>query len=266
MNLLRFIFSKWFLINLGISMVMVFLIYILISWQLGRYTHHGQEIAVPELVGKSLHEVDSLLGIGNFIAEIVDSLYDENKLPGEILMQNPASGSFVKENRRIYLTINTQYTPTIQLPELINQSARQVEATIPILGLKVGEHIYKTSPYHNLVLDVLYNGESVGKGGELPMNAVLSLVIGQSGSLPLVDLPSILDRTLDEADSLLIANNLELGLTVECLACETELDSLQARVYRTNPQYKPGKQVRLGSTIDVWLTNEPISQDTLNTP
>jgi len=41
MNLLRFIFSKWFLINIGLAILVVILSFYIINKRLADYTHHG---------------------------------------------------------------------------------------------------------------------------------------------------------------------------------------------------------------------------------
>lgn len=261
MNVIRFLFSKWFLINLAIASAIFLLLFFLVNMQLAKITNHGQQIEVPELRGFTIDSIDDLIAQGSFRIQLIDSLYDETMEPGAILLQNPLPGSKVKENRRIYLTINTLNPPMIELPALINKSARQVEATIGILGLKIKDKVYRDSPYNNLVLDVLYENESVGKGAKLPLDARLSLVIGNSGRLPMVNLPNLLNHTASEADSILRLSGLELGIMVECEQCMTPKDSIQALIYRSSPQYKTDKKVRLGSTIDFWATT--LMPDTL---
>jgi len=256
MNLLRFLFSKWFFLNLLIAGLIVVLSFFLINRQLNKYTLHDQELVVPDLHGYSSDSLADMLKRGKFRMKIIDSLWDKNIEPGAVILQNPESGSLVKENRSIYLTINSHQPPLVKLPALIDQSLRQAEATIRILHLEIKEIIYRESPYNNLVLDVLYEGESVAEGGELPLNSSLQLVIGSNMDLPLVNMPDLLYLKPGEADSVLMDYKLNLGLMIDCIGCFNGEDSAAAVISRTNPQYKPEKQVRMGSSIDYWLSVE----------
>ena len=261
MNLLRFIFSKWFLINIGLAILVVILSFYIINKRLADYTHHGESIEVPDLRGYSSDSIADLLSRKKFRMIIIDSLYDKELASGAIILQNPAPGSLVKENRSIYFTINARQAPNILLPAMVNQSGRQVIATLKVLGLQVEKKKYKTSPFDNLVLDILYNGESVAEGAELPVNSKLTLIIGTSNNLPLVSMPNLNNLRPGLADTLLLNMGINLGLMIDCNQCFTAEDSASALIYRTSPQYKPNKRVRIGSTIDYWVS--PLPADSL---
>lgn len=261
MNLLRFIFSKWFVLNVAIAVVLVAISFFFINNRLANYTHHGQTIEVPDFRGYSFDSIADIMKENEFRMKIVDSLYDKELAPGVIILQNPTPGSLVKKNRSIYFTINARNTPNILLPVLVNQSSRQVIATLNVLGIQIKEKKYKTSPYDNLVLDVLYQGESVAEGAELPVNSELTLIIGTSNNLPMVPLPELINLRPGQADTLLRELGLNLGLMIDCNECFTAEDSASALIYRTSPQYNPDKSVRIGSTIDYWIS--PLPADSL---
>lgn len=258
MNIFRFLFSKWFLINLAIAIVVVIGSFILINNRLANYTHHGQEIEVPDFRGYSADSIEDILVKKKFRMKIIDSLYDAEVTPGAIILQNPLPGSMVKENRSIYFTINANKAPNILLPSMVNQSSRQVVATLNVLGIQIKRRIYKTSPFNNLVLDVIYNGNSVAEGAEVPINSELTLVIGTNNNLPMVTLPDLNSLKPNEAKILLKDRGLTLGLMIDCNECFTGEDSAAAVIYRTSPQYKPDKRVRLGSSIDYWITAQSV--------
>jgi beta-lactam-binding protein with PASTA domain len=258
MNLFRFLFSKWFLINIAIAIIVVIVSFVVINKLLGNYTHHGQEIEVPDYRGYSSDSIQDILNQTKFRMKIVDSLYDKEIRPGAIILQNPVPGSMVKESRSIYFTINAHNAPNILLPAMVNQSSRQVVATLNVLGIQIKRKIYKNSPFNNLVLDVLYDGKSVAEGAELPINSELTLVIGTNNSLPMVALPDLNMLKPNEARLLLKEKELYLGLMIDCNECFTGEDSAAAVIYRTSPQYMPDKRVRLGSTVDYWITAKQV--------
>ena len=261
MNLLRFIFSKWFYLNIAIAVVVVVVSFVFINNRLANFTHHGESIEVPDFRGYSSDSIEELLAQKKFRMKIIDSLYDKDLAPGAIILQNPSPGSMVKENRSIYFTINAHNAPNILLPPMVNQSSRQVIATLNVLGINIKEKQYKASPFDNLVLDVIYEGESVGEGTELPINSQLILVIGTSNNLPLVPMPELINLRSGQADTLLRDLGLNLGRMVDCKNCFTFEDSTLSTIYRTDPQYKPDKRVRIGSTIDYWIS--PLPADSL---
>jgi beta-lactam-binding protein with PASTA domain len=166
----------------------------------------------------------------------------------------------VKENRRIYFTINAHAAPMVRIPPLVDQSKRQALATLEILEIEATVS-YKVSLYDGLVLDVIYDGQSVAEGGSLPLGSKVELVVGESNDLPRVLMPNLVGLSFYELDSALQAYSLNLGMIIDCISCETELDSINARVIRTYPQYKEDKRVKMGSVVDIWLSNAP--SDTL---
>jgi beta-lactam-binding protein with PASTA domain len=60
------------------------------------------------------------------------------------------------------------------------------------------------------VLDVIYNGNSVAEGAELPVNSQLTLIIGTSSNLPFVTLPDLTNLRPDKAETLLMGLGLNL--------------------------------------------------------
>ena len=258
MNFFRFLFSKWFLINVAIAIVVVIVSFIVINNRLAKYTYHGQEIEVPDYRGYPSDSIEDILDKTKFRMKIIDSLYDKEIKPGAIILQNPVPGSMVKENRSIYFTINAHNAPNILLPPMVNQSSRQVVATLNVIGIQIKRKIYKTSPFNNLVLDVLYNGKSVAEGAEIPINSELTLVIGTNNNMPMVTLPDLNMLKPNEARILLQEKGLNLGLMIDCNECFSGEDSATAVIYRTSPQYKPDKRVRLGSSIDYWITAQSV--------
>jgi len=168
----------------------------------------------------------------------------------------------VKENRRIYFTINSFSAPIVKLPPLIDQSKRQAMATLEILELVADTITYKVSPYDGLVLDVLYKGRSVAEGADIPLGSHLRLIIGENNDLPRVAMPDLSGLRMQQIDSALNAYSLKLGMIIDCVDCENADDSTNATVFKTYPQYKLNKRVRMWSTVDIWL--EKTNNEKLN--
>ncbi len=255
MGFFQFLFSKSFLKNAALAVVVFIIAVFIVNIRLSQVTLHNEEIGVPDFRGQHISEIESLLESKKLRMTVIDSLYDRSLNPGEIIQQDPAPGSMVKENRKIYFTINSHAAPLVKLPPLVDQSKRQALATLEILELTVEKISYKVSLYDGLVLDVLYKGQSIAEGTDLPLGSQVQLVIGENSDLPRVMMPNLLGLRIDQIDSALSAYGLNKGMIIDCIHCETTDDSSMAKVFRTYPQYSIDKRVRMGSTVDIWLSN-----------
>lgn len=254
MGLFRFIFSKSFVKNVVIATIVFVIGVFFVQYRLESVTLHGEEIGVPDFRGYQIDNIGEILERKKLRMEVVDSLYDRVLEPGAIIQQDPEPGSMVKENRRIYFTINSHSAPMVKIPPLIDQSKRQALATLEILELEVENVVYKVSLYDGLVLDVLYEGQSVAEGADIPLGSSVELIIGESNDLPRVSMPNLIGLRMDQVDSVLNSYSLSKGMIIDCVECESASDSSSARVFRTYPQYKGNKRVRMGSSVDIWLT------------
>lgn len=184
MGIFRFIFSKTFLIQLGIAAV-VFLILVFLAFEwLESYTRHGELIKVPDMTGMALDEVDEKLDELNLRHEVIDSAnFNPDYAPYAVIEHAPDGGSFVKQNRMIYLTLNPSGYAKIEIPDgLINLTKRQVESTLLSLGFKIGDITYKPDIAEDVVLEMRHNGELVEGGDKLKKTSTIDLVLGD-GSL-----------------------------------------------------------------------------------
>lgn len=220
---------------------------------MNNFTLHNEEIGVPDFRGYQVDNIDEMLERKKLSMTVIDSLYDRSLDPGAIIQQDPEPGAMVKENRRIYFTINSHQAPIVKLPPLIDQSKRQALATLEILEIEADNITYKISPYDGLVLDVLYNDVSVAEGADLPLGSSVHLIVGENANLPKVMMPDLTGLKLHQVDSALKAYSLVRGMIIDCDGCENELDSNNAIITRTYPQYKQNKRVKMGSNVDLWL-------------
>lgn len=170
--------NRFFWINLiGMIVAVVAISWGTLMW-LDGYTRHGEAVVVPPVKGMQLTEGESMLHNRNLKAVVVDSSYVKGKAPGEILEQNPVGGAKVKEGRTVYLTINTDRTPLVNVPDIMdNSSLRQAEAKLRALGFKVTEPVY-ISGEKDWVYSVKYKGRELRAGEKVPREATLTLCVG----------------------------------------------------------------------------------------
>lgn len=180
MSFFRFLFSKTFLIQLVLAVIAaVLIVFIILQW-LDFSTNQDQKIEVPALAGLSLDQVDTRLEELDLRREILDSAnYDPDFPPYSVLEQAPVAGKFVKENRKIYLTLNPSGYKKVEIPEgLLRKSRRQVEPTLKSLGFEIGTISYKPDFAKDVVLEMRHQGRELESGASLLKTSKIDLVLG----------------------------------------------------------------------------------------
>lgn len=179
MNFVKYIFTKnfWlqFLFALIITMVLVFA---LMSW-LAYRTNHGQEVAVPNLELLLLDEAEKKLDKSKLKYVLLDTLeYDPTKPKFAILFQDPQPGVKVKPNRKVYVKINAGDYKQVTVPDMVQKSYRQLENTFRVLGLQIGDTIYKSFLGKDIVMEMTYQGKPLIPGTKLKKTSKVDFVLG----------------------------------------------------------------------------------------
>jgi len=178
MNFFRFLISKSFFIQIGIATISLSLLIIIMKWWLGFTTNHEQKIQVPNLNKMSLSNVETTLKELNLDFLVIDSASYNPKYPKQsVIEQTPQSGSFVKEKRKIYLTLNPSKYRDITIPDLNGQSKRQAITQLQSIGFKIGKFLY-IRDYKDVIRGLKSNGKKLKSGSKLEKNAVIDLIMG----------------------------------------------------------------------------------------
>ncbi len=148
------------------------------------YTRHGHNVVVPDLVGLQVEEANIILNAQGIHAEIVDSIYLADAVPGAILAQAPKPNNRVKEGRSIYLTIYSKSPKEVAVPGLVDYSTRQAVALLNSLGFTQLNIKEVPSQYSGLVIAVEYRGKRLAPEEKIPAGSPLQLVVsGSSGGM-----------------------------------------------------------------------------------
>ncbi|HLU18177.1 MAG TPA: PASTA domain-containing protein [Edaphocola sp.] len=197
--------SFWF--NLLLIIGLCFLLYFAFFASLSQITRHGDELTVPDIKGKSAVEAVAELKKMGFEV-VVDSTYDTLAAPLTILDVQPEFGATVKRGRSIFLTINKQNPPEIEMPNLLNLSLRSAVILLRNNKLEVGDTIYKPDMAKGAVLAQLWNGQPVPPGQKLPQGTTIDLVIGDGYSKTSIPVPNLINLTFTDAKFILDSLNL----------------------------------------------------------
>ena len=168
MSLIKFLSSKDFVKQLGLALVAVIVISFLMLMWLKSYTHHGDFETVPQLKGKSLDVVEIELDDNNLKMVVQDSAnYNPDYPAYSVIEQQPEAGAQVKENRKIYLTLNPSGYRKIGIPNIIRRTYRQAKPTIEALGFKIGKTIYVDHIGKDMVMEMHCNGKKLNPGDKI---------------------------------------------------------------------------------------------------
>lgn len=241
------------LVVVGLFIVMFFYVYLPLT------TNHGESITVPDLEGLTLQQAESFLEERDLRYIVTDSSYNPKLPPLAIISQDPAKNAKVKVNRRIHLVINATRPPMEQVPNIIDNSLKQAEQLLESYGFKKGEITYVPDIAANVVLRLFYNGKEITKkqmeeGFLLPKGSKIDMEVGDGLGNTSFDLPNLVGKPLAEVQFLLRGMGLDVGNIIYESAGGRELGI----VIRQKPTYEPGKKVKTGEVIDLWVTgNEP---------
>ncbi len=254
MSLKNFILSKLFLKNLAFAFtIVVGVIMILLIW-MNFYSRHGQARPVPDFFGLSLNQAQELAKKNKLRYEVIDSVYTTIVPRGCVAEQNPKPGFKVKKWRNIVLTLNAFNPEMVAMPNLVDLPIRQAIALISSSGLEMGQPKYKPDLSIGIVLEQLYNGKQVTEGDSLQKGSVIDLVLGKGLSNKRTSVPDLIGMGLEPARNKILITSLNLGTYIYDNTIKSEEDTLNAFVYKQNPEFKDDASLQLGSAIYLWLS------------
>jgi eukaryotic-like serine/threonine-protein kinase len=254
MSFKNFILSKLFLKNLGFALVIIVgVIMMLLIW-MNFYTRHGQARPVPNFVGLTMEQTTRLAKKSKLRYQIIDSIYTTAVPLGSIAEQNPKPGFKVKKWRNIVLTINAFHPEMVAMPNLIDLPKRQAILLIESSGLEIGLLKYRPDLSVDVVIDQQYNGKNIPEGDSLQKGSVIDLVLGKGLSNQRTPVPYLIGMRLNAAKNKILAASLNLGTFVYDKTILINSDTLNAFVYKQNPEFREDATLQLGSAIYLWLS------------
>lgn len=173
--------SRFLWLNLLAMVIVVIGLCWGVHWGLNVYTHHDEAIPVPNFYRMDIKKARRLMAQHDIKVQVTDSGHN-HLLPAEvILIQTPEEGTFIKSGRTIYVTINSLTSPTVSIPDIIdNSSRREAEALLKNMGFNLlaprmveGEKDW--------VYGVIRDGKNLTAGEKVTTEVPICLVIG-SGS------------------------------------------------------------------------------------
>lgn len=177
----------WLLLNILIMVaVSIILIVITFRW-MQSYTRHGQYITVPDVSGMYEEEAGQALAAAGLKYEVSDYKFDKSMVEGGVIEQNPKAGAYVKQERKIYLTLNSGKEPVKAVPDLAdNSSLRAAESQLRAAGFKLSPTVYVDGDL-DWVYEIRYKGAVIEAGTEIPEGSVLTIVAGNGNPVEIIE-------------------------------------------------------------------------------
>lgn len=178
-NFFNFIKSRVFLINIGLAfLLMILFAYLALQWLKGS-THHGEFVQVPDLSKLSVMEMREVIEEANLRYEVLDSAnYDPEYPRFSIIEQNPPAGNKVKQNRKIYVTVNPSGYKKVTVPNVIQVTQRNASSMLRAVGLDVQRVTYIDELGKDMVYYIRHKGKTIKPGDKLPKTSKVELVCG----------------------------------------------------------------------------------------
>jgi beta-lactam-binding protein with PASTA domain len=254
MSLKNFLLSKIFLKNMGLAVIIIVgLVMVMLIW-LSFYTRHGQARPIPDFYGLTMEQTAKLAKKSRLKYQVIDSVYTSLVPRGCVAEQNPKPGFKVKKWRNVVLTINAYNPEMVAMPNLVDLPIRQAIALIASSGLEMGELRYRPDLSINVVIEQHCNGKNLTEGDSLQKGSVIDLVLGKGLSNQRTSVPDLTGMSLEPARRKILISSLNLGTYIYDNTIINSNDSLNAFVYKQNPEYREETTLQMGSAIYLWLT------------
>lgn len=252
----KFITNRPFWVNLLAAAALALLIIFILLKMLGWITKHDSYLKVPAVLGKKTTEAVKMLKENGFQVEIVDSVYTDTAKAGIVLKQLPDPDATVKINRTVFITVNRQIPPMIDMPKLEGQSLGFALDILERNHLKLGDTIFKPDFQAGYVLEQQYNGVHIPEKAKVRWGSSITLVVGKVSDEQFM-VPSVVGMTYGEAKSMLEG----LGIVIATVIADPDVkDTSSAFVWKQTPERfdddrKP-RYIRAGQVMDLRVSQK----------
>lgn len=265
-NVFKFIARQSFIVNLLVAILLIFLLGFLFFESLGWLTHHGEYLKVPSVTGKSVDDAVSELKKEGFDVIITDSLYNDSMPLNTVKKQLPDAGATVKVNRTVFLNVNPQTLPMIEMPNLVGLSYRFALDKLSKNHLKLGDTTMRPDFMKGSVLEQRYQGNKINGGATIRWGSAVDLVVGAGLEAQKIPVPNLVGMTVAEGKALLQEKGIILAAI---LPTGNVTDTSNAFIYKQNPEVfafgNTPAYIQPGQTMDIWIQVERPVIDTLKT-
>lgn len=258
---------KDFFIHVGILLASTALIITFVFWiYLPVKTNHGETITVPDIIGMNPDDLEDVLIKRNLRYEVTpDSSYSPKYPALAVLRQVPSPNAKVKENRKIYVTLNSERPPTVRMPKMEDLSLKSAQMVLKSYDLKLGKIRFVPDVFFGVVLEAKTNGRDLLEGESVEKGTVIDLIVGDGYGNTVFQSPNLIGLEQEEAEVVIVGSGLKVGKVKSTITSKAEyvvqdIDGNYVIEFRDIPpgtvqqQYpKAQKILKIGDPIDIWI-------------
>jgi len=192
----------------GISIILIAILGLLsgIMFVVGN-NFFGEEIVVPDIVGKDIKDADRELDELGLKMKVIAQQFSGEFDADQIISQDPPAGQKVKEGREIEVILSKG--PELQkVPGVVGLRLADAKVQLQNAGLKVGqiEEIYDDRYGKDVVIS-----QNPRFGSQVEKGSSIDLMVSKGKAPEKVAMPDLIGLTLEEAKRKLAENSLLLG-------------------------------------------------------
>lgn len=219
--------------------LLVIFVGIAVSWQALYAYLNVPEVTVPEFVGRTIGDAQTLARQDHLSVQVIQQIYSTTVPAGLVLVQDPPAGRTVKINRVVGLTTSLG-AEMVQIPDVRRHSLEQARFAIEQARMVVGE-IRET--YDQSVPSGFIMSQDPAPGAQVELGAAVNLTVSK-GQQTLI-LPDLVGRSLDDARRVLQ----DLGVTLRDVRQVPRSDVPPGQVVAMVPS--AGTRIQHGDAVSV---------------
>ena len=248
--------SNWIVKNLLLAFGVVVILVIGAIIFLNTVTRHNEEINVPDFSNMTVAEAQAAADKAGVRIEVTDSVFVKRMKKGAVYRQNPVAGAKVKDGRRIVLTINAVNSKKLTMPNLVGLSMRQAKSELLSRGLVLNKLIYVQDMATNNVLRQLHGNREIAPGTMVESESRIDLVVGLNDIDNMTYVPDLAGLKNLSAVEAAHDHSLNVRKLVFDQTVKDYDDSLNAMVYRQEPEPSDSIRVNMGDELLLYLTTD----------
>lgn len=146
---------------------------------LGMYTHHGEQIEVPDVRTMSMKRAKTVLERYGFQVVISDSIETKEVRPGAVIDQTPKAGSIIKSGRIIYLTTRCENEVLIEIPKLVGEhTLREAKVILSNLGFRFTADSAIVGMEKGYLVGIYQGSKRLHSGDKVSKSVALTMYVG----------------------------------------------------------------------------------------
>ena len=206
-----FLKNKRFYFHFVLASITTVLLFFIWLKSIDYSTLHGKEFKLKNYQSINVNELDKLSEQDNIEFIISDTVFTDSVPKGTVFIQDPLPNTYVKNGRKVYLTINSQNTQKFFVPDVFNKSGREAIVNLTkhfkIILIKDASYSEESS----VVISLKVRGDEIFAGQELLKGTPITVIFGSGRNMNTILVPDLIGAHYILAKSILNELYLKIG-------------------------------------------------------